>query len=270
MEKEGSIMCRLIPAVVLMMAEALFGQAPGPRFEVVSVKIAAPRTAADLVMGGRSGGPGTDNPEHITWRGNPVGFLIRSAYGVKRQQIVGPEWLMTYDAATIVDVQANVAPGTTWEQVNAMTRTMLEERFGLKVRREMRERDVYVLTAKPGAKIAGGNEVDTSSPGYKRRLLISGRRDGGVALAGHATTEGIASAMEMELTDESAIVIDRTGLKGIYEFDIHYSNEKPGTNDPKWPSLYTALSDAGLKLERKKEAVEVLVVDHVEKAPTSN
>jgi uncharacterized protein (TIGR03435 family) len=35
-------------------------------------------------------------------------------------------------------------------------------------------------------------------------------------------------------------------------------------------SLFTAVETLGLKLERRKAPLEVLVVDHMEKAPTEN
>jgi uncharacterized protein (TIGR03435 family) len=62
-------------------------------------------------------------------------------------------------------------------------------------------------------------------------------------------------------------VFDKTGIKGSYDFklnfDIHDSGEKP--------SLFSALQQQlGLKLESAKAPVEVLVVDHIEKAPTDN
>ena len=62
-------------------------------------------------------------------------------------------------------------------------------------------------------------------------------------------------------------MVDETNLRGIYPITLDYSNS-PGNNDR--PDLFTALQEQlGLKLESKKEAVEVLVVDHAEK-PDAN
>jgi uncharacterized protein (TIGR03435 family) len=78
-------------------------------------------------------------------------------------------------------------------------------------------------------------------------------------------------------------VIDKTGIKGDYDFKIVYSREGlpgngpappppgadggPGPNpsNPR-PSIFTALQEElGLKLESSKGPVEVLVIDSVSK-----
>jgi uncharacterized protein (TIGR03435 family) len=82
-------------------------------------------------------------------------------------------------------------------------------------------------------------------------------------------------------------VVDRTGLSGNYDVDLHWTPDNlpqraPGTSpdqpitvngvsfDPNGPSLFTALQEQlGLKLESTKGPVDVLVIDHVEK-PTAD
>jgi uncharacterized protein (TIGR03435 family) len=73
-------------------------------------------------------------------------------------------------------------------------------------------------------------------------------------------------------------VIDRTGLKGNWEFELTFtpapSDPPPGQNapplDPNAPSLPAALQEQlGLKLEDTKGTIEVLVVERVEH-PTEN
>ena len=80
-------------------------------------------------------------------------------------------------------------------------------------------------------------------------------------------------------------VIDKTGIKGFYDFKIVYSRDGlpsngppppaggpgPGTqaSDP-MPSLFTAIQEQfGLKLDSTKGQVQVLVIDSVSK-PTEN
>lgn len=259
-----------IQIVTVLAARAIFAQDAAPlRFEVVSVKIAAP-SAGPEELGARKGVPGTESPEHISWRAIPVGQLMRAAYAVNRRQIAGPDWLFRYSFSTIVDIQANVAPGTTWDQVDTMTRTLLEERFGLKVHREEQERVVYVLTAKPGAKIGGGEGLNSVESRMSQAGAFAGPKDGGILLAGgKMTTAELAETLEFYL-DEPELIVDRTGSTGTYEFVLHFSNGQRGTDDPKWPTLFRALEEVGLKLEKKKEPVEMLIVDRIEKAPTAN
>jgi uncharacterized protein (TIGR03435 family) len=75
------------------------------------------------------------------------------------------------------------------------------------------------------------------------------------------------------------MVVDRTGLTGNWEFELHYAAEPrgvppPGADqpaaDPNAPSLFTALQEQlGLKLESSKGPVEVVVIDSIEK-PTED
>jgi uncharacterized protein (TIGR03435 family) len=65
-------------------------------------------------------------------------------------------------------------------------------------------------------------------------------------------------------------VNDATALKGKYDFVLKWVLEGPVTEDSS-PTIFEALQQQlGLKLESKKEMVDVLVVDHIEKAPTEN
>ena len=63
---------------------------------------------------------------------------------------------------------------------------------------------------------------------------------------------------------------DATGLTAKYDFILTFSRE--GTSDAEeLPDIFSALqADLGLKLERKKTPVPVIVIDHMEKAPTEN
>jgi len=91
-------------------------------------------------------------------------------------------------------------------------------------------------------------------------------------------------------------VVDVTGLKGNYQvaFDLTMEDLKnvarasgmmvpgmsgggePGkapadaASDPAGSSIFSTVQQLGLKLESRKEPVETIVVDHLEKAPTDN
>jgi uncharacterized protein (TIGR03435 family) len=78
-------------------------------------------------------------------------------------------------------------------------------------------------------------------------------------------------SLAAQLTQEVGhIVQDQTGLKGIYDFTLRYSDDMAAKADSSVPSIYTALQEQlGLKLEPTKGPVDVIVIDHVER-PSAN
>jgi uncharacterized protein (TIGR03435 family) len=66
------------------------------------------------------------------------------------------------------------------------------------------------------------------------------------------------------------MVIDDTGLTGKYYFATEFAQENhPPEVD--LPSIFAALQeDLGLKLEKRKSEVEMLVVDRIDRIPTEN
>jgi uncharacterized protein (TIGR03435 family) len=64
-------------------------------------------------------------------------------------------------------------------------------------------------------------------------------------------------------------VVDKTGLTGQYDFNLHWSRAAADTDasdNTAGPSLFTAIQEQlGLKLVPQQGPVDVLVVDHVEK-----
>jgi len=71
------------------------------------------------------------------------------------------------------------------------------------------------------------------------------------------------------------LVVDRTGLAGTWQFELHFAPEQRGgpplgsdailALDSNAPSLFTAIQEElGLKLEAAKGPVDVLVIDSLE------
>jgi uncharacterized protein (TIGR03435 family) len=96
------------------------------------------------------GGPGTADPERMTWSGATLQALLISAYGVKTDQISGPGWL----ESERYDVEAKVPPGSTRPQSILMLQNLLADRFRLTLHKDTKEFSVYELTvAKDGPKL---------------------------------------------------------------------------------------------------------------------
>jgi bla regulator protein BlaR1 len=78
---------------------------------------------------------------------------------------------------------------------------------------------------------------------------------------------GLCSLLE-ELVGRS--VVDKTGLKGAYDFHLQWEPDVSGADRDTLPSIFTALQEQlGLKLQPNKGPVKTLSVDHLER-PSEN
>ena len=154
---------------------------------------------------------------------------------------------------------------------------MLADRFKLTAHTEMRDRPVYLLMPARTDKRLGASmtpaTIDCSGdadPGTRRReagmnicgLRTSTGRNGGTVTGGGLTMERIATTLANYGAERA--VIDRTGLTGIFDFQLKWVNQPSGNAED--VSFFTALQEQlGLKLEPGTAAVEVLVIDRVER-----
>ena len=77
--------------------------------------------------------------------------------------------------------------------------------------------------------------------------------------------EGSAIGMSSIIANISVrvnrVVIDRTGLQGAYDIELHWSPESADG-----PSIFTAIQEQlGLKVESTRGPAPVLVIDHIER-----
>lgn len=95
----------------------------------------------------------------------------------------------------------------------------------------------------------------------------------GLSTARNVTMSGFARAIRREAGE---IVIDKTGLTGVYDIRLQYSTTelrtgRPFNDDSPLPTIFDALQQQlGLKLESTKAMVETMVIDHVDAMPTEN
>ena len=159
-----------------------------------------------------------------------------------------------------------------------MLQTLLLDRFKLAVRRETKVVPGYALVvAKTGAKLHQSTVAEESGV---EKPLFTGRR--GDLTAERITVAQIAEVLARELNSP---VSDMTGIQGVFELHLQWIPEnnqimkKPGedgdvlapTERADGPVIFTALQEQlGLKLEARKVPVEIIVIDHVDKAPNEN
>jgi uncharacterized protein (TIGR03435 family) len=164
-----------------------------------------------------------------------------------------------------------------------MLQTLLEDRFHLVLRREMKEMSVFALTLGPnGPKTTLSQEgkpwigQDTGAPlqfapGFKG-VATEALKPGVLIVAGRdASMQNLAVALQ-GLTGTGRPVLDKTDLAGEFSFDIagfaSFIYNYNGAPSPQ--SIFAALEEQlGLKLQATTAAVEVLVVDRAER-PSEN
>jgi bla regulator protein blaR1 len=259
---------RFMQAPQMLVAWAPRGASPvahgDERFVSVSVWPSASRTPGGLQAfgGGRLAGTAV-SPEE----------LIRTAYGssnmVARYRVAGlPEWA----SQERFDLRARAAspfvnePSGEPRQFTTMLQHMLADEFGLSLHRERRLLPVYALVvagASPGPGLQPSAR-DCWRPGEKPVPAIPVHpqfwchsqflRKGVTESASMAWLAGVVGGR----MPQPAIVVDRTGLAGAY--DIAWTPPAPGM--PLEPSLEAQL---GLTLQRSEAALDLLVVDRIER-----
>jgi len=260
--------------MIATMAAGCLAQ-DGPTFEVASIKPAdiAPGDGYTMWL---KGGPGTNDPTRIDYHNASLGDLICRAYGVEAYQIVGPEWLQT----ELYQIAATVAAGSSKEQFQSMLRNLLADRFKVQLHRDRKEMEIYsLIVAKGGPRFkahvdrptddhpqAFGSKTD--SEGYP--VIPSA---GMAVINGHARLKtpnaGMDSITGMLAGQLHSPVNNDTGLTGKYDFELFWITQ-PGAGD-NGPDLVGAVQEQlGLKLERRKAPVDVVVIDRAEKTPTAN
>ena len=202
----------------------------------------------------------------------------------------GPAWVHSQRDKYAIEA---TAPGASDRYVllGAMLRTLLEERFQLKVHRETEDVPMYALTvAKGGFKLQPMKDGECNadrSAAYDPRATkplcgsVNTRSNGPNSVWTFGGFEISALAGRLSATLDRH-VIDRTGLTGefLMRLEFHPDENTPriawpaerdaDTSVPQAATIFTALEQQlGLKLEKTKAPRGFLVVDHVER-PSPN
>jgi len=233
---------------------------PSLHFEVVSVKEVQPENL---------------RPRRITadpgrWRGESVSIdnLIAYAYGVQPAQIVGMK-----SGFGMYDIEGKADGAYSQAELRVMLQGLLTDRFRLKLHRDKRELPAELLVTGKDLKLKPANLPEADPRGYK----LGASERGASFLKAKATAMSLGWLADNLSGRLSKLVVDETGLKGVYEFEVDFEFDRTEVMDTRVPvgeasrhimqELVTAL---GLKLQSTKKAqVEVLVIDQLER-PIAN
>jgi uncharacterized protein (TIGR03435 family) len=252
--------------------------AAAPAFEVASVKPSSPQARGIRMR---------HDPGMVDIRNFTLCDILAEAYNIDNQLISGPSWL-SYER---YDIVAKIPKGVPESQIPTMLQGLLKERFKLKVHRETKQTESYVLTVGQGgpklepaedapaaspndshATIAQGNASSSPSPPAEGFHLLDDLRPGELGFKAAGVT--MAKLSDLLKAYVHSPVVDGTGLKGRYNLTFKFNTsrepEESGRPDYVPPSLLAAIGRLGLKLEARKVPLDHLVVDHVERIPIGN
>ncbi len=276
-----NIHMRLLP-VVILAANVAAQPAQSPKFDVATIKPAAPGAFGSYVRPMPGG--------HASIVNMTLKMLVQIAYGVQAFQVTGgPAWA----DAIHYDVEAKPDTPGKPSDVRPMLQALLADRFRLVVHRETKELPVYALVLArkdgnlgPGMKESKEGGCTPGEPGRVPTPVGPGIRPTcGAVLMGPGVLTGVSVEPSKMVPALSRIlgrtVIDKTGLSTKYDIKLEYTPDEnhlamlpppegPPTADSSGPSLLTALREQlGLKLESQRGPVQILVIDRAEK-PSEN
>lgn len=240
-----------------------------PEFQIADVHSSAHLSNRNMTSGFRSG--------RFAIRDATMSDLIRFAYSVDPDQVLGgPQWLEWDRFEILAKYPADAKP----EAVRLMLRSLLADRFKLALHTDSKPLPAYVLAigaGKPKLKEADGSgkgcmvQQQPPQPGAIPAAVVSCRS---------ATIQQLVNVirglggdyLRESVNDPAARVMDRTDLKGSWDFDLKWTNQaqlKAAGADG--ISLFDALNkQLGLSLQKSEIPTPVVMVDSVNATPSPN
>jgi uncharacterized protein (TIGR03435 family) len=186
------------------------------------------------------------------------------------------------------------------DDLRLMLRSLLEDRFQLRVHREIRQLPVYGLDLvragstgpalkphdrssscttplpRPDLQAEASSLVGLWPPlcgdGQEARLSGHRVREGGRDMTMDAIADWLTGAGDFDRP-----IVDRTGLPGVFDFSLEfapgefeYADEGPPPKDNAGPTLLEALRDQlGLRLKKERGSASLFFIDYLE-YPSAN
>jgi uncharacterized protein (TIGR03435 family) len=247
---------RVLIAIVLSCLVAIVtsqAQSP-PQFEAASIKR------------NTSGERAFQSPRFqgttLTARNVPLEILISRAYGVASRDLMdAPRWIfLDMTGGERYDVVAKYAEGSSALDQRAMLRNLLEDRFGLRLRRETRQLPVYFLR-----RLDAGGRLGPNLQPAARDCRPNTACEGQVS-AGKSSYKGAQWSLIVQSIGEGLAerIVDETGLSGYFDFELTHTQGLTLAPGDFGIDLFGAVQQQlGLKLERGRAPFEVAVVEAV-------
>ena len=268
----------------LSSSAALQTASARPSFEVASVK---PHDSSDKRSAVTTRGERFVATNYTLQRLVLLAYSRGSSPLFEQQLIGGPSWI----SKDSFDIEGRTGSASISEaQVRLMVQSLLADRFRLVLRHEMRELPVYnLVVAKPGKLKASDDQTppNPSSTPIEQGTYPRGRAAmwisaSGIVLGGAAITlDAFANLLQGSV---GRPVVNETNLDGLFDIEMRIRDRSsssrnaqpldsgvPTASDPSGAATVFSIlqTDLGLRLESARDAVDVFVVDSVER-PSSN
>lgn len=254
-----------ICATALVLATSSVLASGQATFEVASI-----RQNTTLSTGG-GGGPRPGGRYLV--RNVTVRSLIGMAYGLPMNRVLsGPGWITT----DRYDINAKTKENPTSEELQQMLQSLLMDRFRLFARSEKRDMPVYALVlsrrdGQLGPKMQR-TTINCDDPKTRRTVVVGSSPER--LACGFTVTEGTFVGSGIEIATLERIlagpagrpVVDKTGLSGGYDIDLHWTALGVENSADDSISIFTAVQEQlGLKLEISTSPLDVIVVERVDR-----
>lgn len=253
-------------------------------FDVASVRVNrsdAPATSRFALGPGDAYAPGT----LFAATNEPLMVYLQFAFKLREHDprlAKAPEWL----SDERFDIEARAPGNPTKDSMRAMMRSLLAERFRLRIHTERRTQPVFDLilarSGQTGPQLLRHASGGSCAPESSLQIpvmpcdsigpipaRVAGR---GRIVANGVTTARIADFLMNPFSGIDRPVLDRTGLSGAFDMSVEWSLAPDSAQPPDpqvedmGPTFLEALREQlGLKLKSARGPVDVTVIDHVER-----
>ena len=232
------------------------GLAWGQSFEVATLK-RSPETGADRF----NINLGSIANRRITFANASLSDCLKFAYGLlSDEQLAGPDWMKS--KAVRFDIVGEAPEGARREDFPAMVQRLLAERLNVALHHEQRVLSYMAL-------VKGPHGVRMKPPESEAAATTPSGR--GKIDTPHMDMQRLAMLLSRF---ERVTVVNETGLTGLFQFRLEWTPDDPrpaGPDAGDAPSLYTAVQEQlGLRLEKRKGPIDVIVVDRADQVPEGN
>ena len=195
-----------------------------------------------------------------------VKVLLEWAYGIQPSQHAGgPSWIDTDRYDIVAKAEGNASDN----EMKRMTQALLAERFKLKFHRETRTIQAYVLSqGKAAPKLFPPKPDETHALRFAQQ---TGPDQKVAAFRIIGTRYSIADLADAFARQLGAVIVDKTGLKGEFDFTMDLAPDETRPNPVDATLLLSALKEQlGLTVKSEKTPVEIMVIDGAEKVAAGN